>query len=256
MPYLPPKPQVLVALLWLLSPVPAFAAHPLITEDTGTQGQGNIQFELTSEFATLRESGSDQRINLTAATVSYGVTESLDAIVTVPYLRLGSSATGGTPGMDGLTDVGLDVKWRFYEKDNLSFAIKPGITFPTGDDTRNLGTGRSTWSAYVTASYETAPWTWHLHLGHVHHNNTFNERVDIWHASAAVERQLGDALKIVLDTGIDTNTDRSDSSSPVFLITGLIYSPRRNIDIDVGYRIERTDSWRARTWLAGLTLRW
>jgi len=155
-----------------------------------------------------------------------------------------------------LTDVGLDVKWRFYEKDDLSFAFKPGVTFPTGDEARNLGSGKSTWSAYVTASYEAAPWTWLLHLGHVQHNNTFSEREDIWHASTAVVRQIGDTLKLVLDAGIDTNTDRRANADPVFLITGFIYSPRQNLDIDVGYKTESTDSLRTRILLAGLTLRW
>jgi len=162
----------------------------------------------------------------------------------------------GSPGTHGLTDLGLDMKWRFYEKDKLSFAFKPGVTFSTGDDTRNLGTGRHTWSAYVTASYETAPWTWLLHLGHVHNNNTFNERVDIWHASAAVVRQLGDFLKIVLDAGIDTNTQNGTVSDPIFAIAGLIWSVRADFDVDLGFKAERADTYRTNTLLAGLAWRW
>ncbi len=248
--------RVLAALLWTLSPLAARAAHPLITEDTGTQGQGNFQLEFTGEQASLRESGATQRSTLTTAALGYGVVDRVDVIFTLPHLRLGSSAANGTPGAQGLTDLGLDVKWRFYEKEKLSLAFKPGVTFPSGDDTRNLGTGEYTWSAYFTTSYESAPWTWHLHLGHVHHNNTFNERENIWHASAAVVRQLGETLKLVLDTGIDTNTDHGAKADPVFLITGLIYTPHPNFDVDAGYRLESADSWRARTLLAGLTLRW
>jgi len=246
----------LVALLCAFTPLSGYAAHPLITEDTGTQGQGKSQLEFTSEHATIRQGGANQQLALTTAALSYGATENLDVILTLPYLRLGQSAANNTPGASGLTDPGFDVKWRFYKSEKLSLAFKPGVTFPAGDDTRNLGTGKYTWSAYFTASYETAPWTWHLHLGHVHHNNTFSERLDIWHASAAVVRQLGDRLKLILDTGIDTNTDRSARSDPVFLITGLIYSPRPDFDIDLGYKLESADSWRARTLLAGLTLRW
>jgi hypothetical protein len=248
--------RILVVLLCALAPLSGHAAHPLITEDTGTQGQGHFQLELTSEHATLRESGTNQLSALTTTAFSYGAVNNADVILTLPYLRLGHTVTNDTPGASGLADIGLDVKWRFYEKDKLSFALKPGITIPTGDDTRNLGTGRYTWSAYLTASYETAPWTWLLHLGHVHHNNTFSERVDIWHASAAVVRHLGDSLKFILDTGIDTNTNHDAKSDPLFLITGFIYSPRQNFDLDVGYKLESADSWRARTLLAGLTLRW
>jgi hypothetical protein len=35
------------------------------------------------------------------------------------------------------------VKWRFYEKDGLSFAIKPGIILPTGEEDKGLGDGSS-----------------------------------------------------------------------------------------------------------------
>jgi hypothetical protein len=248
--------RALVVLLCALTPLSGHGAHPLITEDTGTQGQGNFQLELVSEHTRLRESGADQLLVLTATTFSYGVVDSVDVILTVPHLRLGASASSGAPGAQGLTDVGLDVKWRFYEKERLCFAFKPGITSPTGDDTRNLGTGKHTLSAYLIASYEAAPWTWLLHLGRVHHNNTFNEREDIWHASAAVVRQLGETLKLVLDTGVDTNTDHNADADPVFLIAGLIYTLYPNFDIDVGYRLESTDSSRARSLLAGLALRW
>lgn len=248
--------RVLVVLLCALTPLSARAAHPLITEDTGTQGQGRFQLELTSEHTTVREGGANQQQAHTTAAFSYGVVDSVDAILTVPYLRLGHSVANATSGAHGLTDLGLDVKWRFYEKDKLSLALKPGVTLPTGDDTRNLGSGKNTLSVYLTASYTTAPWTWHLHLGHVHHNNIFNEREDIWHASASVVRQLGDALKLILDTGIDSNTDRRAKSDPLFLITGFIYSPRQNFDIDVGYKMKSTESLRARSLLAGLTQRW
>ena len=33
----------------------AFAAHPLITDDTGTQGQGKFQLEVNGEFGHDRE---------------------------------------------------------------------------------------------------------------------------------------------------------------------------------------------------------
>jgi len=233
-----------------------YAAHPLITEDTATQGQGNFQLELTNEHSVTREGGFDQRTVLTSSVLTYGASDSADVILTVPYLRLGASALTGAPAESGFTDTGLDLKWRFYEKDRVSFALKPGLTFPTGDDKRNLGTGRVTWSAYLTASYQPGPWNLLLHLGHVHHNNSASERRDIWHASTALVRHLGETVQLVIDTGIDTNTDRSARSNPTFLITGLIWSLHKNLDLDLGYRLESSDAQRARVLLAGLAARW
>jgi len=248
--------HMLAVLLCACLPLAGHAAHPLITEDTGTQGQGKFQLELNTELTTLRASGSNQQMSLTTTAFSYGAVDNVDIIITAPYLRLGNSVATGTPGASGLTDLGLDVKWRYYEKEKLSLALKPGITFPTGDDTRNLGTGKYDWSVYLTTSYEVAPWTWHFHLGHVHHNNIFNERVDIWHASAGVLHQTGEHLKLILDAGVDTNTDHNAAADPVFLIIGFIYSPFQNFDIDIGYKTESTDLLRTRALLGGLTLRW
>lgn len=248
--------RILAVLLWALSPFSVHAAHPLITEDTGTQGRGNFQAELTNEQFTIEEDVGTQKLALTALTLTYGVLDSVDMIVSVPYLKLGASESNGTPGTQGMGDLGLDVKWRFYEEGKLSVAIKSGLTFPTGDDVLNLGAGRHTWSAYIVSTYALDQWAFHLHLGHFHFSNELNARVNIWHASAAVERKLTDDLRIVLDAGVDTNTDTEADKELVFLITGLIYSPRPNIDLDVGYKIEGTDSMSASALLAGITLRW
>ena len=248
--------RVLATLLWLLGPLAARAAHPLITEDTGTQGRGNFQVELTNEQFTIEEDAGKQKLALTALTLSYGVVDSVDLIVSVPYLKLGASESNGTPGTQGMGDIGLDVKWRFYEEGKLSVAIKSGLTFPTGDDVLNLGAGRHTWSAYIVSSYVLDQWAFHLHLGHFHFSNELHDRVNIWHASAAVERKLTDDLRIVIDMGVDTNTDPEANKELVFLIAGFIYSPRPNIDLDVGYKVESTDSLNANALLTGITLRW
>jgi len=182
--------------------------------------------------------------------------DSVDMIVRVPYLKPGASESDGTPGTQGMGDLGLDVKWRFHEKDKLSVAIKTGGTFPTGDDVLGLGAGRYTWSAYFVSSYALEQWAYHLHLGYLHFNNTANDRVNIWHASAAAERKLTDDLKIVIDTGVYTNADPESNKELVFLVTGLIYSPHPNIDLDLGYKIERSDSLRANVLLSGIALRW
>jgi hypothetical protein len=246
--------RVLAILFWALSPLAARAAHPLITEDTGTQGGGHFQLELTTEHATAKQDGHRQYIVLDTAVLTYGLTDSADVLVNVPYLRLG--AAGGTTGEQGLADVGLDIKWRFYENGPLSMALKPGVTFPTGDDLLGLGLGKTSWSTYLVTGYDLASWAFNLHLGYLQHNNTLNERVDIWHASASVTRRMGASIKLVLDGGIDTNTQRDTDTEPLFATAGLIWSLAPNFDFDTGVRVIRTEKLDIRTWLAGLSWRW
>lgn len=73
----------------------AFAAHPLVTDDTGTQGKGRFQLEVNSEFTyekegeynadedkweTKKETGGE-----VATILSYGITDNIDIVLGLPY---------------------------------------------------------------------------------------------------------------------------------------------------------------------------
>jgi len=234
---------------------PAKAAHPLITEDTDTQGRGHLQAELNTEQLTTTDRGNRQYSSLTNAVLTYGMTDTLDVIVSVPYLKLGASAADGTSGTSGLSDIGIGIKWRFFEQGPWSVAFIPGANFPTGDEADGLGTGRVNWNAYVVNSYKLEDWAFNLHVGHVHNNNTLNERVNVWHASASVLYSIVKSLRLIADAGIDTHTERGADADPIFLIVGTIWSPRDNFDLDFGIRWERADTENTRALLAGLTWR-
>ena len=104
--------MMLVAALW---PLPLFAAHPLITEDTGTQGKGNFQLELTSEHAYEEEDGTRETTVRANAVLSYGLRDNADVILTLPHRRISSEAADGSRTVNqGTADIGLDLKWRFY----------------------------------------------------------------------------------------------------------------------------------------------
>ncbi|MBI3575178.1 MAG: transporter [Gammaproteobacteria bacterium] len=239
-----------------LLPLPLFAAHPLITEDTGTQGQGNFQLELTSEHAYEEEEGARETTVRTNAVLSYGLRDNADAILTLPHRRISSEAADGNRTVNqGTADIGLDLKWRFYEQGNLSFALKPGLTMPTGDETRNLGTGRSTRSLYLVISYDAAPWEYHLHFGYIHNRNILGQHESLRHISAAVGRKVGDNLRLVADYGADTPASRASSLNTEFFILGAIYSVRKGLDLDFGAKWGLTPPEADFTWLAGVTFR-
>ncbi len=239
-----------------LLPLPLFAAHPLITEDTGTQGKANVQFELTREHAYEEEAGTRETTVRTNAVLTYGFHDNADVILTLPHRRVSAEAADGSRSVNrGVADIGLDLKWRFYEKDNLSFALKPGLTTPTGDETKNLGTGKSTRSLYLVTSYDAAPWEYHLYLGYIHNRNTLNQHENLRHVSAAVGRKLGDKLKLVADVGTDTPTSQASSLNTEFFILGAVYSVRKGLDLDVGAKWGLTPPETDFTWLAGVTFR-
>ena len=80
--------RVLSCALLCGSHAAARAAHPLLTEDTGTQGKGNSQLELTLDAFRDRLAGVDIRGAQAAALYSYGVADPVDFQVGLPYLRV------------------------------------------------------------------------------------------------------------------------------------------------------------------------
>lgn len=234
-----------------LPPSMVFAAHPLITEDTGTQGAGEGQMEITGERADDDEDGETTD---SSVVLSYGLTDNLDVILTVPHTRIETGFEGKTSSTDGLGDVGLDVKWRFFEAGVLSFAIKSGLTLPTGDEQLGLGAGKTGYSTFLVSTVSQAPWAFHLHLGYIANQNVVGEDERIWHASYAAARDFG-PLKLVADLGTYSNSDPDSRVKPAFLILGLIYSWLDNVDVDLGYKKGVTDTETDRALLAGLALR-
>ena len=56
--------------------------HPLISDDAGTTGAGKFNLELNTEYANDNGDSETQ----IASTLSAGIKENIDLVVTVPYL--------------------------------------------------------------------------------------------------------------------------------------------------------------------------
>jgi hypothetical protein len=212
------------------------AATPLVTDDTGTQGKGKSQVELCGEYSEDREEGVTNKATGLSATFTYGIIDRLDIAVSVPYQFLRAEDDEGMQKADGFSDVAIEAKWRFFEKNGFSFALKPGITLPTGNEDNDLGNGRSTYYLYFIASKEMGPWLFHLNLAYFRNENKGDDRNDLWHASFASTFEIIKGLKLVGDIGVDSNPDRISSTLPAYILGGFIYSPTENFDIGLGIK--------------------
>lgn len=226
----------------------SYAAHPLITDDTGTQGKGKFQLEVNGEYAN---DNGDSKTQI-AATLSAGIRENIDLVASVPYLFTRIDEGAETLKEDGFSDITLELKWRFYEKDGLSFAIKPGIILPTGEEDKGLGDGKAAYSLHFLTTKELDPVTLHLDLGYIKNRK---ELRDIWHYSLAGEYKVTKPLRIVANVGGETNPDRNSHVHPLFLLGGVIYSVSENFDIDFGVKTGLNKAEADYTLLAGITLR-
>ena len=81
------------------------------------------------------------------------------------------------------------------KKDGLSFAIKPGITLPNGNEDKGLGNGKLSSGAVFITTKEIKPLAFHLNLGYTRNGYKLQadkaaNRNDIWHTSLAAEVEV------------------------------------------------------------------
>ena len=236
--------RFLIALAIAIATVPgARAAHPLITEDTGTQGQGRWQLEAFGEEGRERVSGA--RLEQYGAVLSYGLAETADLQFGLPWLRQAGSGVG---------DASVDLKWRFFKKDFLSLGLKPRITLPTGDEGAGRGTGRLTWGTLFILSYEPGPLALHAHAGYRRNRNKLGERESLNQLAGAATYRFGD-VRLVGELARETNPDPAGSTARTATM-GAIWSLTRDFDLDIGWRSGRGGAALDDIFLLGATWRW
>ncbi len=233
----------------------SFASHPLITDDAGTQGKGKFQLEVNGGYGQDEDEGVTTKTTQILTMLTYGLSDPVDIIIGLPYEHTRVEDSGTVTRQDGISDMSLEMKWRFYKKDGLSFALKPGITFPAGDDEKGLGSGRVTYHLFFIGTKEIKPWAFHLNLGYIRNENKLDEDKDLWHGSLASTVEVRKNLKFVGNIGLERNTDRNLNIPNAFILGGFIYSLLENFDIDFGVKGGLTKPEEDYTILAGITWR-
>src|SRR3990170_1922289 len=239
-----------------------FAAHPLITDDTGTQGKGKTQLEFIGEYGVDKEEGVTEK-GFEAPTVpflSYGLTDAVDLVFGLPYTAARVENAGTTTAARGATDMSIELKARVYEKDGLSFAVKPGVSLPTCDEEKGLGNGKASYSTFFITTKEAAPWAFHFNVGYVRNEYKLQadedaNRKDIWHVSLASQVEVVKDLNLVANIGMERNPDKTSDTHPAFILGGLVYSISENLDIDLGVKGGLNKTETDYSVLAGITWR-
>jgi len=266
--------SALTLLLIVLAPVSGLAAPPYITDDTGTQGRGNWQLELVGEHVHHDRTASfggalvdqNREVTVFGPVLTYGIAESVDLAFGIARLHDRLTENGVlVQDAEGTSDSAVEVKWRFYDHDGLSFAVKPGLVLPTGDENRGLGTGRVSWGVNAILTYETGAWTWLANLAYAdaRYKRTEDEEANhrhLWRVSGALGYRVGDKLKLAAEVGIRTNPAKDDPFVPGnnghFAMIGFIFSPSDNVDIALGFRKNVNQGEEDSAFPVGVTFRW
>jgi len=238
----------LVFIISVLSFQYSFAGHPLRTDDAGTIGKQSFQLELTPEVWKY----SDDNYLFVPLTLTYGIIENADVVLTVLYSSLYNS--GFKSDLSGINDIGLEVKWKVLKLEKFSIAIKPGLILPIGNHARGLGTGKLGYSLLLIADQELSSLMLHFNIGYIRNENRLLERTDLWFTSLAAEISVEKSLSLVVEIGTCSNRCKIADGHPAFVLGGAVYSIADGIDIDIGLQKGLNKHESDLAVLAGLTV--
>lgn len=168
---------------------------------------------------------------------TYGILDNIDVVAGFPYFW-GKVKENDATAFDAnrLSDIALEAKWRFFEKDGFGLALKPGLTLPTGNYKKGFGTGRVTYGITFIVSKELEPFGFHLNAGYTRNENRVDERKNLYSASVAATYEVIKGLNVVGNVGSDRNPDPTVKTAPAFALVGLNYTINDHIMLDAGYK--------------------
>jgi phage-related protein len=232
----------------------AWAMHPLVTDDPGTQGKGAVLVE--SNISYLKD--NEFRSTVVPIALTVGISETMDAGVESPYLFLRPSAATGNPE-SGFSDVNVKFKHRIYEREKKngeheqserSLAYQVAYSQPSGSEEKGLGAGTARWSVRLMGTTEGESTEVSANLGYdssgkaLRRGNFFFDYAASLSVAAKYERpkpwEPVVELSVVRVKGGD-GYERLASA-----LAGIIYEPSDQYYVDAGIRIglnERSEDY-------------
>ncbi len=234
--------MIMIFLMLMVFPSIIYAARPFVTDDTGTVGKNSIQIETGLESSSKKSNVDGAWVkeeDIEVSTViTHGIKDNLDLVLGVPYVRKKTKENGVTIfSKEKLSDITIEAKWRFFEKDGLGIAIKPGISVPSGDYKQGFGTGRTTYKAQFIASKEIAPFTLNFNGGYQRNENKTDERRNLFSSSFNLNVEVLKELIIGGEIGIASSCDPETKTGPAFFALGANYNMGRYLTIDGGLKL-------------------
>lgn len=245
----------------------ALAFQPMVTDDTGTQGTGGNQVEISYAAQNDTVEGSSDKIRTRGLPLVFtrGMTDDLDLYVGSTRQRITEDSAGATVQEKGWGNIALGAKWRFYEDETAkrSFGLKPEIQLPVSDDqeARGLGTGHTSWSATLIMTQETDFGAIHVNLSTAQvnyslQNNRDAARRNQHRISVGPVWQVTEQVKLLIDIGIKTNPDVTQDARMGYAQVGAVYSPSQDLDFALGFtRNSHDGSAQTTQGLVGVTWR-
>lgn len=218
--------------------LPAFAFQPLVTDDTGTQGERGNQLEFSIDSDRANEAGQTTRTRTLPFTYTRGITDALDVFAGISHVRTHSSSPGA--GASGSGNPVVGAKWRFLESEasKTSLALRPEILLPVSQarEASGLGDGKTSWALTFIATQEVEFGAIHANLAAERHRfrDPAEPNSTVIGASVALVWDVVPQWKLGLDLGHEREKAGGVTTRSRFAEIGVIYSPTDTLDFALG----------------------
>lgn len=232
--------------------IPAFAGHPLVTEDSSLQGPGRVQLELSTDYLRSRDPGESLKSGSVGFTT--GVSDRADFFVSL------SNTWDAGSGGNGISDTVIGSKVLVLSRESVAVALKPQLSLPSGSEEKGLGNGKTSLALTLIGSYKVDGYEFHLNLGFDENrfslaSDVEDNRRTIRRTSVAIISEVGDQTRFLLDFGVADHSLKSNSGRPAFTVIGFSREVYKDYEWDVGIKLPLNSSERDRQFGFGLTLR-
>ncbi|MFH0895630.1 MAG: transporter [Bacteroidota bacterium] len=236
-------------------PEECYSQLPLITDNTGVQGKGNGQVELSNGIGFHSEHRCMENSTEILPVFTYGLFDKCDLILNYPFLFSTIIDDSSITKIAGFSDINLEVKYQFFKKDHISFALKPGVSFPTGSYIDGLGSGKVNCTLFLILTAEYPTISYNANLGYLKNENRCGDALNIWHASLNIDKKFSKEFHFVFNTGMEKSPDPTSNSFPVFGLLGFYYCLSDNCEFSLGYEHDFIKEETHHSFIYGITLK-
>lgn len=222
----------------VIFPTGTLAYRPLTTEDAGVAGQGVAQLELSWDY--LRWGHDDHEQTLLFVPI-YGLTRRIEVSAEIPTMIHHLEECSH----DGLGDVSLIGKVLLVPEGPRwpALAFKGVVKTPSGDATRELGSGDWDYSVVGVASKSSGEATLHAMAGYTLVGDNGNADIrNIGLFGIAFDYRFTDAWHVVTEVSGNRHPDRTITENPMSALAGVTYAVSPHLTIDGALRVGLNDA--------------
>jgi hypothetical protein len=228
---------LIISLVFVILPAIALAGPPFRTDDPEPVEYQHWEFYVASQGSF----GNGSTMTAPHVEINYGVLPNVQLHLLAPFEYVNPK---GENSHYGYGDSELGVKFRFIQETDWrpQVGVFPIVVLPTGDEDKNLGTGKvqAFFPIWLQKSWE----PWKTYGGGGYWINPGSGNRDYWFFGWEVEREMSEYLTIGAEIYHQTASERGGDSDTGFNIGAIVnFSEMHHLLLSAGRDISGSNDF-------------